>query len=99
MNKPIEDIIEENIACSPERAVSLILFIGVISRQACHSLTRNYQEKAQLIQNHLNNCSKCSNCYKYLKKVFASDTQYRESFTPLNFRILRENEEYIKQLL
>ena len=84
-------------ACNRERAADMLNYIFKLSRNSYNGLGAEVRSSLLETHRHLKECSECRRGYRGLKGKFAmGEVGDKFTFSSEDFRVLRENEEYLE---
>ncbi len=90
---------DKNIACSEDHAGRLILYFNDLSNHEYEKFPSEEKEFVLETHQHLQNCLICSNGFNYIKSMFATIEGGSEVFSSKHFKLLKNNERYLDDLV
>lgn len=90
---------DRDVFCSSELQLAVQLYLSGMSYSKYSEKTLEDKEFILGIYRHIKECTPCGEGYKHLKELFSDDRRAISSFSPEQFRLLRENEGYLDGLV
>ena len=88
-----------NFPCSEDKALDADIYMGTLSSVRYCALSERDRKFVIIVHKHLKACTSCKEYYVDSKRDAASDNIYSGIYSPENFKLLRENEEYLDSLI
>ena len=94
-----DDYEQDFMACSDERHDDLLTYLIGISSNLYSNMSEEDKSFLSEVHSHLRECMICSDGYRFFKEISASNPLYADIFSPERFRLWRENEKYLDDLV